>query len=297
MDFEKAREEVNRALEACISEELRDAPTSISSPIEYAVLSPGKRIRPLLVIASWEAVRGESVEGSKPALYRLACAPELVHAYSLIHDDLPCMDDDDLRRGRPTVHVSFGVRGATLAGGALMPLAVGTIGSAADELGVGLDIKTEMIKTLVAASGGAGMVGGQLLDIETEGGEVDLDTLEGIHLGKTARLLSASCVIGALAAGAGPSVLERLANYGLKVGLAFQAIDDILDVIGSTEKLGKSGGRDQVLGKVTTPSVLGLSGAKERAAQLGNEAIAELDLLPNSEGLHRITRLILDRDR
>ena len=104
-------------------------------------------------------------------------------------------------------------------------------------------------------------------------------------------------MIGALAAGAGPDVLERLANYGLKVGLAFQAIDDILDVIGSTEKLGKFGGRDQVLGKVTTPSVLGLSGAKERAAQLGNEAMAELDFLPGSEGLHRITHLILDRDR
>ena len=287
MDFERAREKVNRALEACISEELRVAPSSIAAPIEYAVLSPGKRIRPLLVIASWEAVRGESVEDTKPALYRLACAPELVHAYSLIHDDLPCMDDDNLRRGRPTVHVSFGVRAAILAGAALMPLAVGTIGSAADGLGVGMDIKTEMIKTLVAASGGAGMVGGQLLDIEAEGGEVDLDTLEGIHLGK----------IGALAAGAGPDVLERLANYGLKVGLAFQAIDDILDVIGSTEKLGKFGGRDQVLGKVTTPSVLGLSGAKERAAQLGNEAMAELDFLPGSEGLHRITHLILDRDR
>ncbi len=297
MDFEKAREEVNRALEACISEELRDAPSSIAAPIQYAVLSPGKRIRPLLVIASWEAVRGGSVEDTKPALYRLACAPELVHAYSLIHDDLPCMDDDNLRRGRPTVHVSFGVRGATLAGGALMPLAVGTIGSAADELGVGLDIKTEMIKTLVVASGGAGMVGGQLLDIEAEGGQVDLHTLEEIHLGKTARLISASCVIGALAAGGGTAAIERLANYGLKVGLAFQAIDDILDVIGSTEKLGKFGGRDQVLGKVTTPSVLGLSGAKKRAEQLGDEAILELDLLPDSEGLHQITRLILDRDR
>jgi geranylgeranyl pyrophosphate synthase len=297
MDLERAHKEVDRALEACISEELEDAPPAIASPIRYAVLGPGKRIRPLLVIASWEAVRGESVENTKPALYRLACAPELVHAYSLIHDDLPCMDDDNLRRGRPTVHVSFGVRGAILAGGALMPIAVGTIGSAADELGVGLDVKTEMIKTLVVASGGAGMVGGQLLDIEAEGGQVDLHTLEGIHLGKTARLISASCVIGALAAGGGPAVIERLANYGLRVGLAFQAVDDILDVIGSTEQLGKFGGRDQVLGKVTTPSVLGLPGAKERAAQLGNEAIEELDLLPNADGLRQITRLILDRDR
>lgn len=297
MDVERARETLNRALEACLSEGLKDASPSIIAPIRYAVLGPGKRIRPLLAIASWEAAGGGSIDTAEPALYRLACAPELVHAYSLIHDDLPCMDDDDLRRGSPTVHVSFGVRVAILTGGALMPLAVSTIGSAADALGIGPDVKAEMIKTLVVASGGAGMVGGQLLDIEAEGGQVNLHTLEEIHLGKTARLISASCVIGALAAGGRPAVIERLANYGLKVGLAFQAVDDILDVIGSTEQLGKFGGRDQVLGKVTAPSVLGLPGAKKRAEQLGDEAIEELELLPDADGLRQVTRLILDRDR
>ena len=297
MDLEKAREAVNGALETCLAEELKRAPSEIESPIRYAVLGSGKRIRPLLMLASWEAVGGGSIENAPLMLYRLACGPELIHAYSLIHDDLPCMDDDNLRRGRPTVHVAFGVREAILAGAALMPLAVSTIGSAAEGLGIRPDVTAEMIRTLVVASGGAGMVGGQLLDVEAESGEVDLAALEEIHLGKTARLIAASCVIGALAAAASPVVVERLGGYGLKIGLAFQAVDDILDVTGSTEQLGKFGGRDQALGKVTTPSVLGLTGAKEWAAHLGDEAIGQLELLTEANGLRQVTRLILDRDR
>jgi len=279
-----------------LDERLAGAPDAIARPIRHAVLAPGKRIRPLLVVAGWEAAGGSADGSIQPALHLLACGPELVHAYSLIHDDLPCMDDDDLRRGRPTVHVEFGVRTAIFAGAALMPLAVGAVGDAAGRLGLSESLTAELIRTLTAASGGAGMVGGQLLDLRAEGADVGAEQLERIHTGKTACLIAASCAIGALAATPTQETVGRLTRYGQALGLAFQTVDDILDRTGSPQRMGKTGGRDEELGKATTPSVLGLEGARSRARQLGAEALVQIEPLPRSTGLRALAELVLERD-
>ncbi len=207
------------------------------------------------------------------------------------------MDDDDLRRGQPTVHVAFGVRTAIYAGAALMPLAVRVVGSAAEGLGLGADVSSQLITTLTAASGGAGMVGGQLLDLQAERVEVDLEGLERIHLGKTARLIAACCTMGGLAAEAEADTIDRLSRYGVAIGLAFQTVDDILDVTGSSRAMGKVGGRDIELGKATTPSVMGLDGARTRAEDLGSVALDAIAPLDGAAGLREIARLVLERDR
>lgn len=297
MDLARAREGIDQALAAWLDERLICAPGAIAEPIRHAVLAPGKRIRPLLVVASWEAAGGRPDAPPGSALYRLACGPELVHAYSLIHDDLPCMDDDDLRRGRPTAHVKFGVPAAIYAGAALMPLAVRAVVDATAELGLSQELASRIIITLTAASGGSGMVGGQLLDLRAEGVEVGAEELERIHAGKTAQLIAASCTIGALAAAPPESTVERLARYGEALGLAFQTVDDILDRTGSTHRMGKTGGRDEELGKATTPSVFGLEGARSRAQRLGAEALEQIEPLAQTNGLESLARLVLERDR
>ncbi len=297
MDLERVRDGIDQALAAWLDERLVCAPGEIAEPIRHAVLAPGKRIRPLLVIASWEAAGGRLDALPERALYRLACGPELVHAYSLIHDDLPCMDDDDLRRGRPTAHVKFGVSAAIYAGAALMPLAVRTVVDATAELGLSQELASRIIITLTAASGGGGMVGGQLLDLRAEGVAIGAAELERIHAGKTARLIAASCAIGALAAAPSEATVERLTRYGEALGLAFQSVDDILDRTGSTHRMGKTGGRDEELGKATTPSVFGLEGARSRAKRLGAEALEQLEPLGHTNGLESLARLVLERDR
>ncbi|MCG8469067.1 MAG: polyprenyl synthetase family protein, partial [Gemmatimonadetes bacterium] len=210
---------------------------------------------------------------------------------------LPCMDDDELRRGRPTVHVRFGVRAAVLAGAALMPLAIRVVSRSAIELGLDDRRASELIGALASASGGSGMVGGQLLDLQAEGVTIGADELERIHRGKTARLIAASCAIGGLAADAATDTVQRLTRYGEALGLAFQTVDDILDVTGSAQRMGKRGGRDEALGKATTPSLLGLEGARERAGRLGAEALRQIEPLSGTEGLRALARLVLERDR
>ena len=298
-DLAATRAAVNAELGAWLNEALRDA-GAIAEPIRHAVLAPGKRIRPLLLIAAWEAAGGAvPLDGEDPPapLCRLALGPELVHAYSLVHDDLPCMDDDELRRGRPTLHVRYGERVAILAGAAMQPLAVLAVGEGAAGLGVDDADVARLIAVLAEASGGAGMVGGQLLDLRAEGEEVDFNTLERIHLGKTSSLIRACCTMGGVAAGASEETIARLTRFGTAIGLAFQTVDDILDVTGSSRRMGKVRGRDEALGKATTPSLLGLSGASERAEQLGRDAFRELSSLPAAELLRKIGRLILERDR
>ena len=297
--LEAARAAVDRELEAWLDEALGDA-VSIAEPFRHAVLAPGKRIRPLLLIGAWEAAsgaaRGSASDPPRP-LCRLALGPELVHAYSLVHDDLPCMDDDDLRRGRPTLHVRYGERVAILAGASMQPLAILAVGEGAAGLGLDEEVTARLIRILARAAGGAGMVGGQLLDLRAEGEDVSFETLERIHQGKTASLIGACCTMGGIAAGAPEDTVERLTRFGLTIGLAFQTVDDILDVTGSSRRMGKVGGRDEALGKATTPSVLGLAGARERAEHLGREAFRELSSLPAADRLREIGRLILDRDR
>lgn len=284
------RSRIERALREFLDEELSGVASAVADPIEYAVMSPGKRIRPLLLMAAYSSMGGEAEE-----VARLACSVELVHAYSLVHDDLPCMDDDVLRRGRPTVHVRFGVGPAVMAGAALMPMAVHSIHGAADRLRLDEETVRALVRTLTSASGATGMVGGQLLDLRAEGQDVGGEELELIHTGKTARLISASVAMGGIAAGAQLAEVQKLERFGLRLGLAFQAIDDILDLRGSTEELGKESGRDTALRKATYPGIFGLAEAESISRELAAAAASELAELPGSESLRQLARYIIDR--
>jgi geranylgeranyl pyrophosphate synthase len=217
-------------------------------------------------MASYRAAGGEGDVST------LAAAVEIVHAYSLVHDDLPCMDDDDVRRGRPTVHKAFGVRTATAAGLAMVPLAARAAYDGATEMQLPPNVAGEIVRELMHASGAAGMIGGQLLDLEGEGSELPLARLERIHALKTGALITASVRLGGIAAKAGDTVVDALTRYGRAVGLAFQIADDVLDVTGTTDQIGKTAGRDLALGKSTYPAVLGVSGAIARANSLADEA-------------------------
>jgi geranylgeranyl pyrophosphate synthase len=281
---------VESALPSLLDELLTDVSDEAAAPIRYAVLSPGKRIRPLLFLAAFKAMGGRPDEAT-----RTACSVELVHAYSLVHDDLPCMDDDVLRRGRPTVHVRFGTRAAVLAGAALMPLAIRAIGLGASGIDLSPERTARLVTRLSAAAGAAGMVGGQLLDLRAEGRAVTPSELEAIHLGKTAKLIAAATAMGGIAAGASPSDVDRLDQYGMRVGLAFQAVDDILDLRGTTDELGKESGRDQVLQKATYPAVHGLATAERLSRELVQAAELALDGIPGPHDLGLIADWILAR--
>ncbi len=299
--LETDRSSIETALGRFLDRELEAAPTVVAEPIRHAVLAPGKRIRPLLLLAAYRAraqaetdARGARREPDE-GVATIACSVELVHTYSLIHDDLPCMDDDALRRGRPAVHVRFGVEAAVLAGAALMPLAVRAIVVGGRSLGMADGEVGRLVHELTVAAGGGGMVGGQLLDLRAEGRPVSRAELEEIHLGKTARLIAASCVMGGIAAGGGGEVERRLERFGRTLGLAFQVVDDILDVTGSPLEMGKQGGRDAVLGKATMPSVMGVAQARELGRRLADSALAELSGLSRAEQLREITRVVVDR--
>jgi len=284
------RARIDAALERMLDELLGEAPAGVAAPVQYAVLGPGKRIRPLLLMAACRATGGDP-EAAAP----LACSVELVHAYSLVHDDLPCMDDDMLRRGRPTVHVRYGTRAAVLAGAALMPLAVQAIWRGAGRLGLDETAARALVGRLAVAAGARGMVGGQLLDLRAEGRRVEPEELETIHLGKTARLIAASVAMGGMAAGAPGDDVDRLERFGTQLGLAFQATDDILDLRGTTDELGKESGRDAVLGKATYPTVYGLEQAERLSRELVASAERELDGLPKAGDLRTIADWILAR--
>jgi farnesyl diphosphate synthase len=246
-------------------------PDRLHESMRYVVLSGGKRIRPLLSYAAGEAL------GVDPALLdRPACAVELIHAYSLIHDDLPAMDDDDLRRGRPTCHRAFDEATAILAGDALQTLAFQALAEAP-----GLDAarRIAMVASLARASGSRGMVGGQALDLAAEGNVQDVAMLEHIHIHKTGALIRAAVQMGILAQDApDPDHVARLDRYAKCVGLAFQIQDDVLDVEGDTDLIGKTAGRDQILEKATYPALVGLAEAKEMAASLIADALQSIEV-------------------
>lgn len=284
------RERIEAALVRMLDGLLENVPGSTADPIRYAVLGPGKRIRPLLLMAASRATGGDP-EAAAP----IACSVEFVHAYSLVHDDLPCMDDDVLRRGRATLHVRYGTPAAVLAGAALMPLAVRAIRVGAGRLGLGDGAARALVERLTVAAGGQGMVGGQLLDLRAEGRTVTPDELETIHLGKTARLIAASAAMGGIAGGASAEQVDRLERFGTRLGLAFQATDDILDLRGTTDELGKESGRDAALGKATYPAVHGLLEAERLSRQLVASAERELDGLPEAGDLRTIADWILAR--
>lgn len=242
-------------------------PPLIHSAMRYTVLAPAKRLRAILVLASGEAC-GRTPGEVMPA----ACAVEMIHAYSLIHDDLPCMDDDDYRRGRLTSHKVYGEAVATLAGDALLTLGFETMARNAEFEAVGPLRTLRAIREIAVAVGTEGMIGGQVVDIQCEGREVDPELVRYIHSHKTGAFIRACARIGGILAGAGDEEIEILGEYGESIGLAFQVIDDILDVTGDETRLGKRVGRDREKAKVTYPLVFGLERSREFARELTRRA-------------------------
>jgi len=206
----------------------------------------------------------------------LACAPELIHAYSLVHDDLPCMDDDDMRRGHPTVHKVYGARTAILAGVAMIPLSARVVRDSGRAMQLADQATAKVLDALLEASGAGGMIGGQLRDLAGEGLLLSLDEREAIHLAKTGAIIAACVQMGAVAAGCDAAGVAALERYGRSVGLAFQIMDDVLDVTSTTKALGKTTGRDAVLGKSTYPALLGVDGARRRAETLIEDGLQSL---------------------
>lgn len=244
-----------------------EEPKTLHAAMRYSVMAGGKRIRPILALATYEQCRTDSSETDSSIGYVMA-GLEMIHTYSLIHDDLPCMDDDDLRRGQPTCHKKFGIATAVLAGDALHDIAFDLMARSGH---------TEIVRELAQAIGTMGMIGGQIADVEAEGCEVTKAEIIKIHSCKTGSLIRCSVRVGAILAGAERSTFEALSQYGEKIGLAFQIIDDILDVEGSQELLGKKVGADNIKGKATYPGVVGLKQAKKDADLLIDEAIELLD--------------------
>jgi geranylgeranyl diphosphate synthase type II len=285
------REEVDAALDDALPPEAA-WPATIHRAVRYSLFAGGKRIRPALVIAA-----GEAVGGSRAELLPLACAVEMIHTYSLIHDDLPAMDDDDLRRGKPTSHKVFGEAIAILAGDALLTRAfelMAGVPEGCDEPRLRRRVRATAI--LGEACGTTGLIGGQVMDLESEGCSIGAADLERLHRAKTGALLAACVRGGAILGGADEAGLERLARYASAIGLAFQVVDDVLDATGDAAHLGKTAGKDEAARKATYVSVHGLDRASQLAASLREEALdAVAPLGQRGELLAAIARLIVDR--
>ena len=262
------------------------APAGLGDAMRYAVLDGGKRLRPLLVLAACEAV-----DGSPQAALRAACAVEQIHSYSLVHDDKPCMDNDVLRRGKPTVHVKFGQAQALLAGDALQALAFELLTPDDDTLAAATQAR--LCHMLARAAGGQGMAGGQAIDLASVGLPLTSEQLHEMHRLKTGALLQASVLMGACCGTASPNVMNALRDYGAAVGLAFQVVDDILDVTADSVTLGKTAGKDAAQDKPTFVSLMGLPTSKEYAQQLLARALASLQTIGalHSGGMHRTQAL------
>jgi geranylgeranyl diphosphate synthase type II len=264
-------------------------PTSIHKAMRHSVFAGGKRLRPILCLEA-----GRLFGGNEKSLLRIGSALELIHTYSLVHDDLPALDNDDLRRGKPTSHVVFGEATAILAGDALLTLAFEVIAGVG---GAAADSTLRIIHELAHAIGTrCGMVGGQVIDLETTDRTSDAATLDYIHSAKTGAFIRAAARSGALAARAGAEDLERITVYGEKVGLAFQIADDLLDVLGSQAELGKTVGKDEKQHKATYPALHGIEASKEIASRLAAEACAALEPYgPHADVLQGIAQYIVGR--
>lgn len=287
---QRSQQRVDAALER-----LFQAPASdlerLYAAMRYSVINGGKRVRPLLVYAACESLGGDLAQADAAA-----CAVELIHAYSLVHDDLPAMDDDDLRRGQPTTHIAFDEACAILAGDALQSLAFEVLGS---DTGNPADaaLRLRMLATLSRAAGPAGMVGGQAIDLAAVGIKIDQQALERMHRHKTGALIEASVVLGAMASGKASAIqLNALQQYAQAIGLAFQVQDDILDVESDTATLGKTQGKDEANDKPTYPALLGLEAAKTYALELRDQALAALrDFDERAEPLRQLAEFIVAR--
>jgi geranylgeranyl diphosphate synthase type II len=285
------RTAVEQALAASLPRE-NAWPETIHRAVRYSLSAGGKRIRPVLVLAAGEAVGGACEE-----LLPLACAVEMIHTYSLVHDDLPAMDDDDLRRGKPTSHKVFGEAIAILAGDALLTRAFELLAEVPEAWDAERLRRRQRATALLArACGTTGLIGGQVMDLESEGREIAAAELERLHRAKTGALLSACVRGGAILGGADEVELERLDRYASAIGLAFQVVDDVLDATETAEKLGKTPGKDQAAGKSTYVSVHGLERARTMAVELREEALAALAPFGvRGALLAAIARLVVDR--
>ena len=270
------------------------APAGLGEAMRYAVLDGGKRLRPLLTLAAARAVAGAV---DVPAALRSACAVELIHAYSLVHDDMPCMDNDVLRRGKPTVHVAYGEAQALLAGDALQALAFELL--TPEDGSVAPAVQARLCAALARAAGHHGMAGGQAIDLAHVGLAMTEAALRDMHRRKTGAMLEVSVHMGALSAGADGPTLACLQRYAQAIGLAFQVVDDILDVTADSATLGKTAGKDQANDKPTFVSLLGLAGAQAQAQALLQDALAALDaaVLSDDGALRALAHMVVQRDR
>ncbi len=291
--------EVRRHIDAALDGYARFAPgcpPHLQEAIRYSLLAPGKRLRPMLVLWSAEACGCDLQQGMP-----VACAVEMIHAYSLVHDDLPAMDDDDLRRGRPTCHKMFGEATAILVGDALLTLAFGVVAKDVRPA----EVSVACAAALAEAAGAAGMVGGQADDLAAEGQgspgmlstQEQVASLESIHERKTGAMFTVSTKLGGLVAGANAEQLAALDTYGRRLGLAFQIADDLLDVEGSAAEVGKRVGKDARVGKLTFPGLLSVEESRRRAARLVDEACAAIDQLrPAADKLTALAQYVLKRN-
>jgi len=266
-------------------------PASIHKAMRHSVFAGGKRLRPILCMEA-----GRMIAGSLPAgIEELGAALEMLHTYSLIHDDLPALDNDDLRRGRPTCHKAFGEAIAILAGDALQTQAYEVL----SRLKCPAEARVRIIEEIARGTGTVdGMIGGQVVDLEAEHTKPTPEMLEYIHRSKTAALITASLVSGGLYAGANDSQVARLRAFGLGIGLAFQIVDDILDVTQTSEQLGKTAGKDTASEKATYPALFGIEKSQQRADELVNKAFAELNTFgPGAETLKELARFLIERKK
>jgi farnesyl diphosphate synthase len=279
--------QVEAALEAWVP---ADAPAGLGEAMRYGVLDGGKRLRPLLVLAACQAVQGQC-----EAALRAAVSVELIHAYSLIHDDMPCMDNDVLRRGKPTVHVRYGEAQAMLAGDAMQALAFEVL---TPQAGVDAALQARLCALLARSAGHGGMAGGQAIDLASIGRPLDESALRDMHRRKTGALLQASVLMGAACGRCDARAWEALADYGAALGLAFQVVDDILDVTQESHTLGKTAGKDLDANKPTYVSVLGLEVARRQATELRDRAQAALQRsgLAGTATLAQLADMVVDRD-
>ncbi len=288
--LEERRKLVNRALEAYLPAG-RGPASRVVEAMRYSLFVGGKRLRPILCLAAAEAVGGDPGEALP-----VACALEMIHTYSLIHDDLPAMDDDDLRRGQPTCHKKFDEATAILAGDGLLTEAFQVLAVSAPRFEGREGMLLEIVEFLSAAAGYQGMVGGQMLDLQAEGRKVSLKELEAIHRHKTGALLTAALRTGALAGGGRRQEVTLLSGYGEKFGLAFQVTDDLLDVEGEAAEMGKAPGMDEKRQKATYPAVLGVEASRQWARKLVEAAVADLELFgERAEPLRELARYLLVR--
>ncbi len=264
--------------------------------MRYSLFAGGKRVRPILCLAA-----GASVSDNPDIEHRLlpvACALECIHTYSLIHDDLPAMDDDDLRRGNPTCHKKFGEAEAILAGDGLLTYAFDLLSEPEHGRGLAASARLAIIQTIARAAGSLGMVGGQALDMAAEGKEIGFDHLRTIHRSKTGALITASVLAGAIGGGADDEQLADMRRFGDNVGLAFQIVDDLLDVISTTEELGKTAGSDAAQNKATYPAFFGVDKTRELAEEAVSQSLAALERFDGrADPLRALARYIVDRTK